>query len=352
MKASVPILLFALFVGVTPFHNKAEAGEKVVLIEIFTNTGCVSCVSANTYFQNWLANYRKKDRVAVVKYHVWWPQDTDPFYQATSHLVRTRHHYYGDFYGVPQAVIDGFLDGWYFYNMWPDLIESRMDVTPPFTLSLSGNTSDESSDIEVTVASTGDEIPSGTLRVFIAIVESDIEYTGTNGAPVHYYVLRNMLTGANGKTFTIGLNAEKSFEMSFNWDSNWEFDKSKIVMFVQVAESKEVLQARMIPINEVGNPTSVIAGTGDIPSSLQLYQNYPNPFNPSTVIRYAISEHTHTRLSIYNTMGQEMVTLVKEVREAGYHEITFNASHLPSGVYIYRLQAGEYVQSRKMLYLK
>jgi len=76
-----------------------------------------------------------------------------------------------------------------------------------------------------------------------------------------------------------------------------------------------------------------------------IHQNYPNPFNPSTVIRYGIPERVHTRLSIYNTMGQEIATLMNGVQEAGYYEAVLDAPHLPSGVYIYRLQAGEYVES-------
>lgn len=97
--------------------------------------------------------------------------------------------------------------------------------------------------------------------------------------------------------------------------------------------------------------TGVISKLG-APTEYKLFQNYPNPFNPSTIIRYDIPERVHTRLSIFNTMGQEIATLVNEIQEAGYHETIFDASHLPSGVYIYRLQAGEYVESRKMLLLK
>ncbi len=98
--------------------------------------------------------------------------------------------------------------------------------------------------------------------------------------------------------------------------------------------------------------TTVSPLVNDIPSKIELHQNYPNPFNPSTVIRYGIPERAHIRLSIFNTMGQKIATLVNEVQEAGYYEAVFDASSLPSGVYIYRLQAGEYVESRKMLYLK
>jgi ligand-binding sensor domain-containing protein len=88
------------------------------------------------------------------------------------------------------------------------------------------------------------------------------------------------------------------------------------------------------------------------PNRIALYQNYPNPFNPATTILYSVSKSSHVTLSISNLLGQEIARLMDSVAEPGIHEITFDATHLPSGVYIYRLQTGEYVESKKMLYLK
>ena len=99
------------------------------------------------------------------------------------------------------------------------------------------------------------------------------------------------------------------------------------------------------------DPTNVAPGEG-LPDGITLMQNYPNPFNPSTTIRYSIPERIHVVLSIFNTLGQEIARLVDEELEAGNHAVTFEAAHLPSGVYIYRLQAGESVQSKKLMLLK
>lgn len=99
-----------------------------------------------------------------------------------------------------------------------------------------------------------------------------------------------------------------------------------------------------------------------IPDEYRLYQNYPNPFNPVTTIRYGLPQKSAVRLTVYNLLGQEVTTLVNEEREAGYHEVTLNASTLASGAYIYRLTArslsptqgrpGNFVQSRKLLLLR
>lgn len=98
-------------------------------------------------------------------------------------------------------------------------------------------------------------------------------------------------------------------------------------------------------------PTNVVDG-GSLPGEFTLLQNYPNPFNPSTTIRYSIPERTHVILHVYNTLGQEVARLIDKELEAGNHQMTFDASHLPSGVYIYRLQAGDYVANKKLMLLK
>jgi hypothetical protein len=83
-----------------------------------------------------------------------------------------------------------------------------------------------------------------------------------------------------------------------------------------------------------------------------LDQNYPNPFNPSTQISYSLPQNAKVTLNVYNSLGQMVKVLVNEVQGAGSHEVTFNASDLPSGMYIYRLQAGSFVMTKKMTLLK
>jgi hypothetical protein len=83
-----------------------------------------------------------------------------------------------------------------------------------------------------------------------------------------------------------------------------------------------------------------------------LDQNFPNPFNPNTLIKFSIPNSSQVSLKIFNTLGQEMETLVNEEKQVGTYEVNWNASNLQSGVYFYRLQAGSFVQTRKMILLK
>jgi len=89
-----------------------------------------------------------------------------------------------------------------------------------------------------------------------------------------------------------------------------------------------------------------------LPTSFALHQNYPNPFNPSTTIRYALPQRSYVTLTVFNTLGEQVATFVQGEQEAGYHEVQFDGSGLASGVYLYRLQAGDFVQSLRLTLLR
>ncbi|MCZ7602048.1 MAG: T9SS type A sorting domain-containing protein [Melioribacteraceae bacterium] len=89
-----------------------------------------------------------------------------------------------------------------------------------------------------------------------------------------------------------------------------------------------------------------------LPSEYALYQNYPNPFNPSTQIKYAIPNGTNVKLKVFDILGKEIITLVNSYKNAGSHDVKFNAENLPSGVYIYRMEAGNFKANQKMLLIK
>jgi hypothetical protein len=92
--------------------------------------------------------------------------------------------------------------------------------------------------------------------------------------------------------------------------------------------------------------------TGVIPHHFALYQNYPNPFNPTTTIRYLLPSRVHVTLSVFNTLGQQIATLLNETEDAGYHDVRFDGSGLASGVYFYRLHARDFVQTKKVVILR
>jgi photosystem II stability/assembly factor-like uncharacterized protein len=99
-----------------------------------------------------------------------------------------------------------------------------------------------------------------------------------------------------------------------------------------------------------------VVAVGDLqpqyPSTYALDQNFPNPFNPSTTIRYGLPHKSAVQLTVFNTLGQQVAVLQKGESEAGYHEVRFDGRNLSSGLYFYRLQAGDFVQTRRLLLLR
>ena len=103
----------------------------------------------------------------------------------------------------------------------------------------------------------------------------------------------------------------------------------------------------------LGLPTETSADElAENPESFHLRQNYPNPFNPDTQIRYELPEEASVTLVVYNTLGREVARLVSETQSAGEYQVSFDASGLSSGIYIYRLRAGEFEQTRSMMLVK
>lgn len=100
------------------------------------------------------------------------------------------------------------------------------------------------------------------------------------------------------------------------------------------------------------DPVSVEQINSEIPNNFNLAQNYPNPFNPSTIISWQSPVAGHQTLKVYDVLGNEVATLVDEFRNAGTYEVIFDASLLASGIYFYRLQAGSFVETKKMILIR
>ncbi len=92
--------------------------------------------------------------------------------------------------------------------------------------------------------------------------------------------------------------------------------------------------------------------TVEIPNYFSLSQNYPNPFNPSTSIKFSVPKPTNVTLKIYDVLGKEIATLVNEVKQPGFHTVGFNASNYASGIYFYRIDAGEFTSVKRMVLIK
>ena len=108
----------------------------------------------------------------------------------------------------------------------------------------------------------------------------------------------------------------------------------------------------VVPVFEASMVATSTEAGAEIPTAFALEQNHPNPFNPETVIRYHIAQAGPVRLDVLNLLGRTVAVLVDDTRAAGTYTATLDARHLPSGLYLYRLQAGPTVLTRKMVLAK
>jgi photosystem II stability/assembly factor-like uncharacterized protein len=127
------------------------------------------------------------------------------------------------------------------------------------------------------------------------------------------------------------------------------FGKLNLGMIRRTAQLMLATVAELaVPIERV----SSVSSEPPAPRDFALFQNYPNPFNPNSDIRYQISEFRMVKLAVYDLLGREVAVLVNETKSPGAYQVRFDGTGLPSGVYFYRLEAGRYVETRKMLFVR
>ncbi|MBC8044127.1 MAG: T9SS type A sorting domain-containing protein, partial [Rhizobacter sp.] len=152
---------------------------------------------------------------------------------------------------------------------------------------------------------------------------------GTPGAVVYAISVGDLLAGSTATKFTVAAIGRLS-----------------------LAGTNDPLafQLKAYPVNTTLKVIEI--GNGLPSASYKLSQNYPNPFNPSTTINYQISQAGNVSLKVYDVLGREVATLVNQKQNAGSYQVQFNASRLSSGVYFYKLQAGNFAESRKLTLVK
>jgi hypothetical protein len=170
----------------------------------------------------------------------------------------------------------------------------------------------------------------------------------------------NTATETNNYGFEIERMSSIKSQTSDSWEKigfvngNGNSNSPRSYTFVDDKVSSEKYFYRLKQIDNDGqfeySPT-VQVDLGNL-STFSLDQNYPNPFNPSTTIKFSLPAALNVRITIFNLLGQEIQTLVNETKEAGIHEINFTAQNLNSGVYLYKIEAGSFIQIRKMTLIK
>jgi hypothetical protein len=253
-------------------------------------------------------------------------------------------------------------DGYDSPAMWNDFLTNNTVKTNPFGFSI---------DLQNYVEVTTNALASSSKDMLIAgpqgIVSNMEIYNGTTAtlntsvnSTVKGVVWRPSSTNG-GSTGVYALHAEYgSGRVVFVGDSSPADDgtgQSGNSLYTGWAEEASGDHAKLHLNGSLwlAKVTGVVTETEDFkvsPKTFELKQNYPNPFNPTTTISYQLPVASFTSLKVFDVMGNEVASLVNEIRPAGTYQISFNAQNLPSGVYIYRLNSGSVIESKKMMLLK
>jgi hypothetical protein len=177
-------------------------------------------------------------------------------------------------------------------------------------------------EIKLTVANVSEENPATNVNIVLTKKSSALSFTK--------------------ETETIEMieaKAEAKATFTFDVNRNAPINKKDTVEFM-ITSSDGIMMTKSFIFSYTG------------PKEFKLEQNFPNPFNPTTTIQYQLPQNARVTLKVYDILGSEVATLVNEEQESGYKEVQFNAANFASGMYVYRLQAGDFISTKKMLMVK
>jgi len=212
----------------------------------------------------------------LIRYHCWWPSVSDPYYQFNITENRARVNYYGADY-TPHLHLDGTVDGGYNSSGWNSLIRTRLNVSSPLDISITGEYDPitRQGSITATVLATA-PVNYSNLKLRIAIVESDIGWQAPNGTFWHNQTFRDMLPSTAGVSLTIAEGETFSYDQAFTLNSQLVDDNCEIVVFVQSDNGRQILQGAkesitMLPSVNTLQPFSLLQP----PDGSLLYTCYP-----------------------------------------------------------------------------
>lgn len=343
---TVILSLFILFIFNS---NLISQAQRKVLFEEATNASCGPCASGNPQLKMFLDTH--PDETTAIKYHTSFP-GYDPMYFANPVQSDGRTQHYYSMNATPYCNADGVIDNIFPFTIagFTAALNQRLAVPAPLTLSVTdiripGDSIKSTINIEIF-----SNLPAGDYRLRVMAVEGRIVYStppGTNGEYIFEEVFRHAYPDDDGTSIQTSAGSYQ-FTFTYKRDTAWADTSVYTVAFVQNDSNKEVLNSAKGHYSPIG----VKNNNNRIPKNYSLSQNYPNPFNPQTSIKFTLPKRVNLTLKVYNMLGAEVKTVAEGVHNAGEYNIIFDGSNLSSGIYFYRLTAGEFTETRKMMLVK
>jgi photosystem II stability/assembly factor-like uncharacterized protein len=194
----------------------------------------------------------------------------------------------------------------------------------------------------------------GNAGVFLSTNNGASWTAVNNGLPIANPIYALVVSGTNLFAGTYGGGIYLSTNNGSNWAEvntglTYKGIQALMISGSYIYAGADLSGVWRRPLSEM---ITGVERSSELPAEFKLSQNYPNPWNPSTIIKYTIPKTSRVILKLYDITGKVIKTLVNEEKTAGNYELTIKAGNLPSGVYFYRIQAGSFVQTKKMILIK
>ncbi len=291
-----------------------------------------------------------------------------PFYNATAdqkiHNYTPPYPIGGNWYfATPWLWLDGDKDaGWECFSQsnLNNLVTKQIAVPAGLEIQINGSLTSDNDTLNLDFNITNIDTISYSGFFHAILTEDEIYWKAPNGQQIHDFVPRIWWPNATGSEIIISQGNTETLNANWIIDQSWVVGNLSIVAFVQddflqPDSTLEIHQGAKVKVTQL--TTGIKDNSGNLIQDFQLYQNFPNPFNPQTTIDYYLTKKSQVSLKIYNLSGQEVKSLVGDIQNPGKYSIVWDGrnnfgENVSTGVYLYMLQAGNKIQSRKMILLR
>ncbi|MFI5144093.1 MAG: T9SS type A sorting domain-containing protein [Ignavibacteria bacterium] len=343
----IPTAIFALLIFLSNV-TYSQASRKV-LFEGFTNCCCGPCATYGPILDAFVASH--PSTIVCLKYHTHGP-GPDPMFWCDSVAIRYRYTQYYSILYVPTCKIDGVIqqDSPYSTESFTNYFNQRMAVSTPLNVFVNDVRVAGDSIKATVILNLSSDLPAGDYKLRVMAIERLIHYTsppGTNGESDFAYCYRKSFPDVNGVAAPTTAGTY-TYTYTYKRLPEWVDTSVITVAFVQNDVNTEIINSGQGHYNPLGIHGKIPV----ITENYALSQNYPNPFNPETNIKFSIPGSGNVTLKIYDILGNLVYTLVNGYLDAGSYNYEFSGANISSGIYYYKLTAGNFSETRKMILTK
>ncbi len=361
-KIFLLVLLSGLLLTFNNVNAQLIADSNNVVVEEATGTWCGYCPCGHEYITQILAAHPK---TVVILYHgpPNYGSPVDPFASTGYPMIQL--------FGMtsyPTAIF-GRITGPISRSLWVSTANSQSALSPNVKVVVTNQTLNlDTRTISATIEMTALQNLTDTYNIYYNITENHLVYpqnfysacgtAGVHNDYVHGHVSRALVNGTTGELLTStpwNQNTIITKQLSYVIPSG--IDLANIDLNIIVFKNTPPYGTNAAVQNGMSIPKAqfTLTGVGNteiVPTKYSLEQNYPNPFNPTTNIRFTVPKDGNATLKIYDISGKEISTYLDSYIKAGSYNAPFNGANLSSGVYYYRLTAGDFSQTKKMMLIK